>query len=80
MKLFNDTLKGPDGKFSRKSIIMMSAYLVSVVLGGYIVFTERHVNVYAIDVFNGFLILSGGVSIISVYDKIKNKDNGQSDT
>jgi uncharacterized membrane protein HdeD (DUF308 family) len=77
MKLINDILKTPQGKWSRKSIIMISSYIVSIILGSYMVFTERNVNVYAIDVYNGFLLLSGGVSIISVYDKLKTQKDGQ---
>lgn len=79
-KILNDTLKGPSGKYSRKSLTMFISFGVSILLGSYIVFanyiTEIPVNEYAIDVFYGFLMLAGGTSVVTVWDKFKNRDNG----
>ena len=76
-KIFNDTLKGPNGKWSRKSLTMFVSFLMAILLGSYIVvsnyFTTNEVSMYAIDVFFGFLLLAGGTSVLTVYDKLKGK-------
>lgn len=73
MKIINDTLKGPNGKYSRKSLTMFVSFIACVILGSYIVFsnylTTTPINTNAIDVFEGFLILVGALSGISVWDK-----------
>jgi anionic cell wall polymer biosynthesis LytR-Cps2A-Psr (LCP) family protein len=81
MKIFNDILKGPDGKYSRKSLTMFVSFISSVVLGTYIVvanyITDIPINQYAIDVFQGFLLLVGTLSGVTVWDKqnlFKNKE------
>ena len=85
-KIINDTLKSPNGKWSRKSLTMFSSFLVCIFLGAYIVvsnyITERPVSVNAIDVFNGFLLLVGALSGITVWDKqslTKNNDNSNTE-
>lgn len=79
-KILNDTLKGPQGKYSRKSLTMVTSFIISIILGSYIVFsnyiTQTPVNEYAIEVFYGFLLLAGGTSVITIWDKFKNRDNG----
>lgn len=80
-KLINDTLKSPNGKWSRKSLTMFVSFLVCIFLGAYIVvsnyITETPVAVNAIDVFQGFLLLVGALSGITVWDKqsLSNKNN-----
>jgi hypothetical protein len=73
MKIINDTLKSPNGKWSRKSLTMFTSFMVCIVLGGYIVIanyiTVTPINEYAIDVFQGFLLLVGALSGITVWDK-----------
>jgi len=67
-KIINDTLKSPNGKWSRKSLTMLVSFVVTIFLGGKIVFTKE-VNSSAIDVFQGFLLLVGALSGITVWDK-----------
>lgn len=81
-KLINDILKSPNGKWSRKSVMMLTSFIVSILLGTYIVvsnyITETPINNYAIDVFQGFLLFTGTLSGITVWDKqnmFNNKKN-----
>jgi len=78
MKIINDTLKSADGKYSRKSLTSFVSFIISILLGSYIVTSDyiigKEINRYAIDVFYGFLTLSGGTLALTVYDKIKNKN------
>jgi len=75
-KIINDTLKSPNGKWSRKSLTMFASFLVTILLGTKIVFSKE-VNTSAIDVFQGFLLLVGALSGITVWDKqnLNNKTN-----
>jgi hypothetical protein len=76
-KLIKDTLQGPNGKWSRKSLTMFVSFILAINLGTYIVVSdyvlEKEINRYAIDVFNGFLILTGTLSGVTVWDKFSNK-------
>ena len=76
-KIINDTLKGPSGKYSRKSLTMFISFVMSILSGVFILlsdkFLSKEINQYAIDVFYGFLLLSGGTSVMTVWDKFKNK-------
>jgi hypothetical protein len=78
-KLVDDTLKSPNGKWSRKSLTTFISFGFALILGTYIVVSDyiidREINKYAIEVFYGFLILGGGTLGLTVYDKIKNKNN-----
>ena len=78
MKIINDTLKN-NGKWSRKSLTAFVSFVIAVIIGGYIVvsdwFLQKEINRYAIDVFFGFLALSGGIFGLTVIDKIKNGRN-----
>ena len=71
MKIINDTLKNPEGKYSRKSLTALVSFFNAIVVGWYILYTPN-VNVYAISVFYGFLGLGGGTLALTVVDKIKN--------
>ena len=77
--IINDTLKGPDGKWSRKSLTAFLSMFFAFFIGSYIVvsdyFLEREVNQYAIMVFYGFLGLGGGTLGLTVIDKVKNRSN-----
>jgi hypothetical protein len=77
-KIINDTLKTPKtGKWSRKSLTMFVSFIMSIIIGIYIVisdyFLHEEINRYAIDVFYGFLVIAGGTSVLTVWDKMKNR-------
>jgi hypothetical protein len=78
-QIIDDTLKSPDGKWSRKSLTMLSAWIMAILSGIFILisdyFFSEEINQYAIDVFYGFLLLAGGTSVMTVWDKVKNKVN-----
>lgn len=80
-KIIDDTLKNPNGKWSRKSLTMLVSFIMCILIGTYIVIsnyiTETEINKYAIEVFYGFLLLSGGTSALTVYDKIKGKQDNE---
>ena len=67
-KLINDTLKSPGGKWSRKSLTMLVSFMVTILLAIKIVFSKE-INSSAVDVFQGFLLLVGALSGITVWDK-----------
>lgn len=73
MKIINDLLKGPNGKWSRKSIILFIAFTFSILLGTYIVIcnyiTIVPLSIYAIQVFDGLLLLVATLTGITVWDK-----------
>jgi len=72
-KLINDLLKSPSGKYSRKSVIIIITFLVTLSLGAYIVIAEV-LNTYASGVFNSLLLFLGALLGISVFDKkVENK-------
>ena len=75
--IINDTLKSPNGKWSRKSLTMFTSWIMAILSGVFILISDRiltkEINQYAIDVFYGFLVLSGGTSIMTVWDKLRNK-------
>lgn len=77
MGFVKDTLKSPNGKWSRKSLTVFVSFVLAVLIGAYIVISdyiiEREINRYAIEVFYGFLLLGGGTLGLTVYDKIKGK-------
>lgn len=71
--MFEDTLKSPTGKWSRKSLTMLTSFIISILLGAYIAVSDylldEEVNRYAIEVFNAFMILTGTLSGVTVLDK-----------
>jgi len=81
MKIIDDTLKSPDGKWSRKSLTMLSSFVIAVILGAYIVtsdfFIAKEINRYAVDVFNGFLLLVAALTGATVADKFTPKKQEQ---
>jgi hypothetical protein len=72
LKLINDTLKSPEGKWSRKSLTTLVSFINAIAVGWYIIAVPE-VNIYAISVFYGFLGLGGGTLALTVVDKIRNK-------
>lgn len=81
LNIINDTLKAPNGKWSRKSLTMFSSWIMSILSGSFILvsdyFLKKEINQYAVDVFYGFLLLAGGTSAMTVWDKIRNKVNNK---
>lgn len=75
LKIIKDTLTSPDGKYSRKSLTMFSAWIMAILSGVFILISDfffpKEINQYAIDVFYGFLLLAGGTSVMTVWDKIR---------
>lgn len=80
MKLIKDTLQSPSGKWSRKSLTMFVSFIISIILGSYIVLSDYilkvEINRYAIDVFESFMLLTAALAGITVADKkIINKED-----
>lgn len=77
MKIFSDTLRSPNGKWSRKSLQAFSAFLISIFYGVCLPFIWKLTFKENFDlnetVFVGFLGMSGGALALSVYEKVKNK-------
>ena len=77
-KFIDDIFKTPTGKYSRKSIIIMVTFIFTLLLGAFIVLSdkilEREVNRYAADVFDSLLIFLGVmIGVISADKKFTNK-------
>lgn len=69
MKLINDLLKSPSGKYSRKSIIIMIVFLYTLGIGLYITVEDKSTSVF--DSCMLFLIALLGISVAD--KKILNK-------
>jgi len=76
-KLINDTLKSPNGKWSRKSLTLFVSFVVALVLGFYIVlsdfFLKVEINKYSIEVFDSFMLLVAALTGATVADKFAPK-------
>lgn len=83
IKILEDTLKSPNGKWSRKSLTMFSAWIMSILSGIFIhisdYFLPKEINPYAIQVFFGFLMLAGGTTVMTVYEKLKTNINNKTE-
>ena len=83
MKVFVDTLKSPSGKWSRKSLTLFTSFAISVILGFYIVLSDyvldEEINKYAIEVFNGFMLLVAALTGATVADKFTPSKKEQTD-
>lgn len=77
MKFWKDILQF-NGKYSRKSVLMLSSFAIATLTGLYIVLSdyllEDEINRFAIDVCISFLTFCGGLAGISVWDKIAGRD------
>jgi len=82
-KIIDDTLKSPNGKWSRKSLTMFSAWIMAILSGIFIhisdYFLPKEINPYAIQVFFGFLMLAGGTTAMTVYEKLKTNINNKTE-
>lgn len=76
-QLLNSTLKSPNGKWSRKSLTLFTSFTISIILGMYITLSdfilEEEINKYAIEVFNGFMLLVAALTGATVVDKFATK-------
>lgn len=85
MGMINDTLKGPNGKWSRKSLTAFVSFVMMVLVGAFIVVSDylipesKEINQYAIMVFYGFMTLGGGTLGLTVVDKMKKYGGSGSD-
>ena len=72
-KILNDLLKSPTGKYSRKSFIILITFIVTIILGGFIVVSdlilEVEINRYSVDVFNTLLLFLISLLSVTVVDK-----------
>jgi len=77
-KIIDDTLKAPNGKWSRKSLTILVTFVFVLLLGTFITISdkilEREVNKYSIEVFNSLLLfLTALMGILEVSKKVVNK-------
>jgi len=72
-KIINDLLKGPTGKYSRKSTLLFVSFIMASIIGIWISISDyildKEINRYVIDVFNGFLLLVATLAGVTVWDK-----------
>ncbi len=76
MKIINDTLKSPNGKWSRKSLTLFVSFVITIVIGTHIVLAPSFgiiVNDYTIKVFDGFMFLVVGLTLGTIVDKFSPK-------
>lgn len=69
-KIIDDTLKNKEGKWSRKSLTVITSFILAIFVGLWIVL-KGHSSGEALSVFYGFLALGGGSLGLTVIDKIK---------
>jgi hypothetical protein len=72
MKLIDDTLKSPQGKYSRKNLTMFISIVISVALS-FIIVIKYESN--AIAVLYAWLAMATGQSILALRDKIKHREH-----
>ena len=71
-KLIDDTLKSPQGKYSRKNLTMFISIVISVALS-FIIVIKYESN--AIAVLYAWLAMATGQSILALRDKIKHREH-----
>ena len=66
-KIFNDTLKSPSGKYSRKSLTMLSSYGITIVM----TLTNFFFPGFILDpmVIGFYMALAGGNNALVFWDK-----------
>lgn len=86
MKIVDDTLKSPNGKWSRKSLTAFVSFSMAIFLGSFIAVYAPLKGIilsqYATTVFDSFMIMGGYLLGVSVADKfiIKNNKEVKKDT
>lgn len=69
MKLINDLLKSPSGKYSRKSVIIMITFIFTLCIGTYSTVFDKGTSV-----FDSLLLFLATLLGIAVWDKkVQNK-------
>lgn len=76
-KLIDDTLKSPNGKWSRKNLTTFVSFVIAIllsfiVIGGNIIFNMSIDNNAVIIIF-GFLTMAGYQGSLALKDKIDNR-------
>ena len=73
MKILKDTLKNPGGSYSRKSLMLMVSFFVSIALGIFISISDVvfgvTANDNAVSVFDSLLLFAITLSGVTVADK-----------
>lgn len=73
MKLIDDTLKKPNGKWDKQALTMFVSFFMACLLGSYVVvsdfFLNKEINPYAIVVVGYFIALSGGTAVVNIWNK-----------
>lgn len=73
MKLINDTLKKPNGKWDYRKLSMFLFTILGALTGIFIVvsdyFLNREINPYAIGVTGLFLTMATGQSVVATWNK-----------
>lgn len=66
-KIFNDTLKSPSGKYSRKSLTMFSSYLITILM----TLSAFYFPGFVLDpmVIGFYMTLAAGNNALVFYDK-----------
>lgn len=74
MKLLDDTIKKCNGKYDKQAITMLVSFAISIALGISNTIMSYVLNITnnntADNVFNSFMILTGAMSGVNVYNKI----------
>jgi len=66
-KIWNDTLKNPSGKYSRKSLYMFICFYVGVFMGICLVITD--VDQFGEFVFTTYFMTGTGLNLLAHFDK-----------
>jgi hypothetical protein len=73
MKIINDTLKKPNGKWNRQALTMFLFSVLGAITGLYVVvsdyFLEKEINQHAIIVVGLFLTMASGQAVVTTWNK-----------
>ena len=76
MKIINDTLKYPNGKWDKQSLTMFISFIITIILGMVMVtlsyILETPENPTAENIFNTFALLTGTLSGANIANKLAN--------
>lgn len=78
MRIIDDTLKKPNGKWDYRKLTAFVAFILGDITGVYVVvsdfFLKREINPYAIGIVGLFFSLATGQSIIATWNKKVDKN------
>jgi hypothetical protein len=78
-KLINDTLKSPDGKYSRKNLTTFVSFVIAVLLSFIVIIGNISFKIpidnNAVIIIFGFLTMAGYQGSLALKDKINNRNN-----